>query len=529
LENEKSQIDLKSYWAILERRKALLILPLMIVPLVAFLITYFMKPTYVSTVTILVGDTRVLPTTVQQDIEGRVGGGYDYRTTQDLQNSYLNQMTSSKYLKRLIAVLDIPIPDNIKKVVAATKANFPQITENDLAENILIEDLRKKVIVNMRANNLIEVSFTGADPIGAQKEAAALADIFIEENLAAELAGIRSSISFSEDQLEFYKNKLKDAEDKLRNFRQSLLTSSFGQDTSSNNLREIAAAVQALDMDIAGESDQQANLRTALDNSTVDVNTMVLPANIDTIRDKLLGSVTQLSDLLTSYNWKDVRVVSVNEEARGLLDQMATQIKEWAGQRYADQTPDIRATIISYLSGNIVLDFNRAKRASLDSYIGKTRARLGENPGTAITMQRLQSEVDSYKKFYDLFVSHSQNAAINQSAIKVEAEAKYTVIKPATLPLSPDSPKRLRILGMGLALGLALGFGAIMVVELLDDSFKKVEDVTEYLRLPVIGTIPRMELPFGNSSKKRVPIIIGLAISFLLFISIVILHFKKNG
>jgi len=62
-------------------------LALMIVPLVAFLITYFMKPTYVSTVTILVGDTRVLPTTVQQDIEGHVGGGYDYRNTQDIQNS----------------------------------------------------------------------------------------------------------------------------------------------------------------------------------------------------------------------------------------------------------------------------------------------------------------------------------------------------------------------------------------------------------------------------------------------------------
>jgi polysaccharide biosynthesis transport protein len=528
LENEKSQIDLKSYWAILVRRKALLILPLMIVPLMAFLVTYFIKPTYVSTVTILVGDTRILPTTVQQDIEGRAPG-YDYRSLQDQQSSYLNQITSTKYLNRLIAVLDIPITDAIKRTVTATKANFPQITENDLAGNILAEQLRKKVTVNMRANNLIEVSFSAADPVLAQKEAASLADIFIEENLAAELAGIRSSISFSEDQLEFYKDKLKEAEDKLRDFRQGVLTSSFGQDTSSVNLKEIASAVQALDMDIAGERDEQANLRTALAKENVDVNTLVLPANVNALQEKLVGNVTQLSNLLADYTWRDVRVVSINEDSRTLIGEITSQIRLWAEQRYADQTPGVREIIINYISGNIVMDFNSAKRAGLDSFIGKTRARLGEDPGTEITMERLQSEVDNYKKFYDLFVSHSQNAAINQSAIKVEAEAKYTIIKPATLPLVPDSPKKFRIFGMGLALGLALGFGAIMTVELLDDSFKRVEDVTEFLKLPVIGTIPKMDLPFGNSSKKKIPIAIGIAFSFLLIILIVFMHFKKNG
>jgi uncharacterized protein involved in exopolysaccharide biosynthesis len=282
-------------------------------------------------------------------------------------------------------------------------------------------------------------------------------------------------------------------------------------------------------MDISGEQDQQAGLRTAIADENIDINMLVLPAAVSTIREKLLGNVTQLSNLLASYTWRDVRVVSINEESRGLLTQISNQIRTWVEQSFASQEPQVRETIVNYLTGNIILDYNRAKRSSLDSFIGKTRSKLGEDPGTEITMQRLQSEVDSYKKFYDLFVSHSQNAAINQSAIKVEAEAKYTVIIPATMPLSPDSPKRFRIFAMGLALGLALGFGAIVTVELLDDSFKKVEDISEYLGLPVIGTIPRMELPYSGSSKKHIPLIIGVAISFLLIIVIVFLHLKRNG
>ncbi len=528
MENEKSQIDLRSYWAILGRRKALLILPLMIVPLVAFIITYFMKPTYVSTVSILIGDTMVLPTPVQQDVQGR-NGGYDYRSAQELQSSYLNQITSTKYLKRLIAVLNIPISEEVKRMVALTKANYPDVTESDLAENILSDQLRKRVMVSMRSNNLIDLSVVSIDPISARKMAAALADIFIEENLASELAGIRSSISFSEDQLAFYKDKLKEAEDKLRDFRQGILSSSFGQDTSSINLREIASAVQTLDIEISNEQEQQAGLRSALDQESVDVSAFTLPPGVSTLRDRLLGNVNQLANLLTSYSWRDAKVVSLNEESRGLITDITTQIRTWAEQKYAASPANVRETIIEYLAGNIVTDFNHAKRASLDSYIGKTKTKLGEDPGTEITLQRLQSEVDSYKRFYDLFVSHSQNAAINQSAIKVEAEAKYTIIRPASLPLAPDSPNRFRIFGMGIALGLVLGFGAILTVELLDDSFKKIEDVTHYLKLPVIGTIPRMELPFGNSSKKRFPIIIGLGISMVLIMIIVFLHFKKNG
>ena len=527
MNNEKSQVDLKNYWGILGRRKTLIILPLMIVPLVAFAISYFMKPSYVSTVTMLLSDTKVLPTTVERDVS-QIGVNYDI-SLQEKQSSYFNQITSTKYLRRLIAVLDLPVTEDIQKIVTKTKVNYPEISENDLAENILADQLRKKVIVNMRTNNLIEVSFAASNPISAQKLDAALSDIFIEENLATELAGVRSSISFSEEQLAFYKDKLKGAEDKMRDYRQHLLTSSFGQDTSSTNLKEIASAVQALDLEISGQQDQQANLRSELAAADVDVTTLIPPAQVLAERERLLGNVNRLEDLLSNYSWKDTKIFSLNEESRTLINDISTQLKTWTDERFSDQSLIVKSSISDYLSGNISIDYNRAKRASLDRYIGRTQSVRGEDPTTAVTMQRLQSEIDSYKQFYDLFVSHSQNAAINQSAKKVEAEAKYTIIKPASLPLAPDSPNRLRILGIGIILGLALGLGALMIVELLDNSFKKVEDVTEYLNLAVIGTIPRMDLPFSSIGKKRASMFIGIGISCLLVLLIIYLNFKKNG
>jgi uncharacterized protein involved in exopolysaccharide biosynthesis len=531
LNNEKSQIDIKNYWAILGRRKALIFIPLMIVPLVAFLITYFMSPSYVSSVTIMVGNPQVLPSTVERDIGvPRQGMEYTSRATlQEKQNSYYNQITSTKYLRRLIAAQNLQIPDGTRQTVAQTKASFPQISENDLAENIMADQLREQVEVQMRANNLIEVSFTASDPVQAQKMASTLAGIFIEENLAAELAGVRSSIAFSEEQLAFYKEKLKTAEEKLRDYRANLLTSSFGEDTSSTTLREVAAAVQALDLDIANQQDVQADLRTRLAQENIEINSINLPAQAATKRDRLLNNTARLSELLADFDWRDSRIFNLNEESRNLINEISADVRAWIDQRFADRGETQRALLASYFAGNIIIDFNRAKRATLDRYLLRARSLVGEDPSTEVTLMRLQSEIDSYKEFYDLFVSHSQNAAISQSAKRVEAEAKYTIVKPASMPLTPDSPQRVKIFGMGLALALMIGFGAVMMVEMLDNSFKKVEDVTEYLKLQVIGTIPRMELPFSNTAKRRVPIAIGVSVSFILVLLIIFLNFKKNG
>jgi capsular polysaccharide biosynthesis protein len=71
------------------------------------------------------------------------------------------------------------------------------------------------------------------------------------------------------------------------------------------------------------------------------------------------------------------------------------------------------------------------------------------------------------------------------------SSSKYRIVEPAKLPSGPYKPNRKKIALMGVLLGFVIGGAAALLVELLDNSFKKVEDVEDVLGLPVLGVTPK--------------------------------------
>jgi succinoglycan biosynthesis transport protein ExoP len=520
------QIDIREYLSILRRRKVFVIIPVMIIPLVAFVIGFFMPPVYNSSVTLLIGEAKVLPPSVERQLDA--GRPYSREEIGERQRVLYGRITSTQTLRRLIAVLGIPIPQDIRRMVASARSSYPEISENELAETILADKLRNNVSVSLSSTNLVQIGFAASDPVQAQKRAKTLADIFIEESLARELAGVKSNIAFSEEQLEFYRDKLIAAENKLKNFRQQLIVSNVEEDTSGLNLQQIASAAEAIEFEISSLEDKQREYRGLILAEGLNVSGIVFPGELSREKNKLLSDIEKLTDLLTRHSWKDPKVLTLNEDAKNTLTDLKGKVRDHVETKYAEQPDNVRDIISKYLVGGLAIDFNRAKLKTLDQSIVAIKSRLTNNPDSEITLDRLQSEVDNYKTLYDLFVKHSQFAAIDQSARKVEAEAKFAIIKPASMPLGPTSPNKIQLLLLGLAIGLVFGVSIVILIEILDGSFKKLEDFERYTGVKVLGTIPRMNLPYGSGFKSKIPYIIGAGVSFMLVALILFLRSKGN-
>jgi capsular polysaccharide biosynthesis protein len=78
------------------------------------------------------------------------------------------------------------------------------------------------------------------------------------------------------------------------------------------------------------------------------------------------------------------------------------------------------------------------------------------------------------------------------------------VLDPPSLPEKPSFPIKSYFAGGGLGAGLALGLGLMYLIAFNDKSMHTERDVELFLKLPVLGMVPMLEMAgSGKSSTLR--------------------------
>lgn len=77
------------------------------------------------------------------------------------------------------------------------------------------------------------------------------------------------------------------------------------------------------------------------------------------------------------------------------------------------------------------------------------------------------------------------------SGTPVMLNGTLAFVKQAIPPEKPTQPKPMLYLGLGVFLGLVLGFSLVVGIEYFDPHFRSAEEAEEMLGLPVLGMLPR--------------------------------------
>jgi type II secretory pathway predicted ATPase ExeA len=101
---------------------------------------------------------------------------------------------------------------------------------------------------------------------------------------------------------------------------------------------------------------------------------------------------------------------------------------------------------------------------------------------------------------YTALLRKSEESKIAVNLERRQIGEQFKIIDGARLPEKPISPDRLRINGMGILGGLALGLALVAFLEYRDTSFKNDDDVMTTLALPVLAVIPVLT----NAGERRV-------------------------
>ena len=108
---------------------------------------------------------------------------------------------------------------------------------------------------------------------------------------------------------------------------------------------------------------------------------------------------------------------------------------------------------------------------------------LMSNPTTSANNGSVNTQI------YNQLLGRLETARITQQLDASKEGTRYTVLDPPRLPLKPIKPNRVAVALLGAFLGAALGVGFVLLMEMADRSFHSVDEVAEYLQLPVVGAI----------------------------------------
>ena len=212
---ENRELNLDDYLGILNRRKWLVIIPVLVAPLLGFLASYAVPAKYTSQSTVLVEGQRVPEGYVKPVVTDALA-----QRIATLQQ----QVLSSNRLLGMIDRLNLPKPANTDELLDSIRQNveIKQVQEDLSPAEAKAERQKKGPNASLDVPGF-NVRYTDPNPRTAQRICNELTSMVLEENLKSREQVAQSTTDFLSRQLEDAKKNIDDQDAKLAAFKRQYL------------------------------------------------------------------------------------------------------------------------------------------------------------------------------------------------------------------------------------------------------------------------------------------------------------------
>jgi polysaccharide chain length determinant protein (PEP-CTERM system associated) len=243
--------------------------------------------------------------------------------------------------------------------------------------------------------------------------------------------------------------------------------------------------------EVAGLDEQRDRLIQIFE-STGQVAGMVGPAQTPEQR-QLETLRSELNQALAVYSAENPRVK--------MLEARVAQLEKTVS---AQPAPTEEATATS--TGNSLLDVQLAEIATRRTILEEQRANtatqlealndtIKRTPPNAIQLDELQLDYANIQQQYNLAVDRLSQASTGERIEVMARGQRIAVIDPPAVPNKPTKPNRMMIAGGGGVFGILLGLGLVLLLEFLNRSIRRPEELVAKLGITPLATIPYIEMP----------------------------------
>jgi len=409
-----------------------------------------------------------------------------------------------------------------------------------LSPDEVVAKMRKDIdidLVKTQPDNRIsafKVSYSASNPSIAQQVTNRLTTLFINENLEVRQEASEDTTRFLEGQLETVRLELEQQEEKIRAFKGQHVGELPAQlETNLQILHGLQSQLQSQEDALNSAKQQRVYLDTLLNQYRALQGTSKGPdgaritlASVDQELDKLRK---QLADLSANYKdrYPDIRALKdkIGRTEKLKQELLATQNptggastrNEGSATATTDATGSIDASLMLQLqsqlrSNQIEIHDREQSLAALRGEIGRYQNRLNHEPVREQELADLTRGYEQSKASYNELLKKKNESAMATRMELLRQGERFRVLDPASLPVKPSFPNRLRFCGLGLLCGIVFGLAIIVALEAFDDRIYNEADFKRLLPVPLLSEIPLITNPYAERNERK-RIYIGYAMA----------------
>ena len=500
LEDQEQPLQLMDYLRILYRGRWIITFSFIIVFIATLIYTFKTPPTYEAKTTLLIESNN----SMEQNL-------FNLTSLGNQANMLTNQMEilkSRNIAERVVYYLE---QSDVKDSISFF---HPLEDSTELTFNDRVGILMSSMDVEpKRDTDILTLTYRAGSPFEAAFIANTIAREFAQQNAETNRLEVTEMRKFIESRLKIKAKELKNSEERLRNFQQKEKIASLDAETTQlvTQLSQTESMLEEAKIELQTKKQLLDNANKRLDErkkalglNLTEISTPYIQALQQELADVEAKKVIYLSAIKASLEpgkniYFDDQLKQFNEKIKALRTQLNKEAKKLVASGMVSDPLKISEDLVSKiitLTGEI--DAAQAKINALQGVLDKYNNRLEQLPDKVLQLARLQRRQQVDEKTYIMLTQKLEEAKIQESA----QARNVRIIDKAIKPLIPVKPNKRMNIMLGILLGLGLGVGIAFLIEYLDRSVRKPEDL-ERMGLNVLATIPQIEIEKAEKNKHN--------------------------
>ncbi len=454
---------------IMFRRKRLFIVPLLLTPVLALLLSYAIKPSYMSQTTILMGKEDILNPLVRYDTAVAM-------TDWNRLGSFQKILYSRTLLEE-----------------AAHKLGLAQQAKSAMELEGLINNIRANIHLITLTSDSFQIGCSAPNALLASNMVATITQLFIDRSLEGSRKEAMSAVNFIQKQLSHYKGELDRLDGELQAFRKTNAETLKTSLSLGGMINDYRAKLLDTELELKQEQLNEQLYAARLAGEKPMVISQALYVQNTPYQKAYQELKIKMGNLVATRDKTHPEVQKLQREMDFIVDLLEDEKKK----HEASESREMRSPVYQEVSArledaHIRVKVLEQKAAEFRRIMAEIRQQLTNVPELEREQARLEGEVKLTRDLSETLQLKLEHARVSCEVEIEQQRNRFSIIDPPLAPLARFKPIRKTFIIGGVVGGFALGFMLVFLLEFTDPRLVRPGEILRRAHLPLLGTLPKL-------------------------------------